>query len=86
VTPFTADHIYAGLRAIFESSPHLVKDDFPALPSQSKFFIASHTAGEGSGRRTKVLGIQNGNLMGPTLPRNSTLMHERIAKFGASRG
>jgi hypothetical protein len=85
VTPFTSDHIHAGLRAVFDANLHAAKDDFPALPSEAKFFIASHTAGEGSGRRTKPLGIPNGNLLAPSSAATRSLMFERIKKHGRTR-
>ena len=71
VTQFTADSMYRGLRAIFEGLSQLHGGQFQAVPAQSKFFIASHTSGEGSGRRTQALPIPNGNSMSPMTERDS---------------
>jgi len=86
VTPFTADCIYLALKTIFDRLTHLHTGPFPVLPSQSKFFIASHTAGEGSGRRTLALPISNGNLMAPLKPEEARAMVARIDDYALRRG
>lgn len=63
VTRFTCDYIYCALSALFDRLTHYRRPPFTVMPPWSHFFVLSHTAGPGRGRRTEALAISKGNQM-----------------------